>query len=130
VLGMIVLVGLVGKNAILLVDRTNAARSEGMSIREALIDAGNQRLRPILMTSAAMVAGMLPIALASGAGAEWKNSLAWVLIGGLSSSLLLTLVLVPVVYLTVEGVRDRCIHFGRRFVLSPGPAEECHGERA
>src|SRR4030095_10950040 len=65
---------------------------------QALIDANQARLRPILMTTIAMVIGMLPIALASGAGAEWKNGLAWVIIGGLVSSLFLTLVVVPVMY--------------------------------
>jgi HAE1 family hydrophobic/amphiphilic exporter-1 len=96
-LGLIMLVGMVGKNAILLVDRTRVAREEGLEPAEAAVDAGRRRLRPILMTTVAMVAGMLPIALARGAGAEWKNGLAWVLIGGLVGSLLLTLVVVPVV---------------------------------
>lgn len=102
-IGMIMLMGLVAKNAILLVDFTNKLKAEGVPVREALIEAGRERLRPILMTTLAMVFGMLPIALASGAGAETKNGLAWVIIGGLTSSLLLTLVLVPSVYLTVEN---------------------------
>ena len=99
ILGMIILVGLVTKNAILLVDFTNQLKKEGHSTIEALIMAGKLRLRPILMTTLSMVIGLMPLAFAKGAAAEWKNGLAWVLIGGLSSSLLLTLVLVPVVFL-------------------------------
>jgi HAE1 family hydrophobic/amphiphilic exporter-1 len=105
ILGMIMLVGLVSKNAILLVDRTNQKRAEGLSASEALLEAGQTRLRPILMTTLAMVIGMLPIALGSGAGSEWKTGLAWALVGGLSSSMLLTLVLVPVIYLTIDRWR-------------------------
>lgn len=101
-LGMIMLIGLVAKNAILIVDFTNQLKEEGHHTIEALILAGKARLRPILMTTLAMVLGMLPIALAHGAGAEWKSGLAWVLIGGLSSSMILTLVIVPCVYLIVD----------------------------
>jgi HAE1 family hydrophobic/amphiphilic exporter-1 len=102
IIGMIMLMGLVAKNAILIVDFTNQQRALGLSVRDALIEAGRERLRPILMTTLAMVFGMLPIAVASGAGAETKNGLAWVIIGGLTSSLLLTLVLVPSAYMTFE----------------------------
>ena len=98
ILGLIMLIGLVAKNAIILVDFTNQRKAEGASTYQALIDANHARLRPILMTTIAMVIGMMPIALASGAGAEWKNGLAWVIIGGLISSLFLTLVVVPVMY--------------------------------
>lgn len=98
ILGLIMLIGLVAKNAIILVDFTNQRKAEGASTYDALIDANHARLRPILMTTIAMVIGMLPIALASGAGAEWKNGLAWVIIGGLLSSLFLTLIIVPVMY--------------------------------
>ncbi|RYY11046.1 MAG: efflux RND transporter permease subunit, partial [Chitinophagaceae bacterium] len=98
ILGLIMLIGLVAKNAIILVDFTNQRKAEGASTYDALIDANHARLRPILMTTIAMVIGMLPIALASGAGAEWKNGLAWVIIGGLLSSLFLTLIIVPVIY--------------------------------
>lgn len=98
ILGLIMLIGLVAKNAIMLVDFTNQRKAEGASTYDALIDANHARLRPILMTTIAMVIGMLPIALATGAGAEWKNGLAWVIIGGLISSLFLTLVVVPVMY--------------------------------
>jgi HAE1 family hydrophobic/amphiphilic exporter-1 len=103
-LGLIMLIGLVAKNAIILVDFTNQMIAAGQSTRQALINANHARLRPILMTTIAMVFGMLPIALASGAGAEWKNGLAWVVIGGLISSLFLTLIIVPVVYQTFDNI--------------------------
>ena len=104
ILGMIMLIGLVAKNAILLVDFTNQLKEEGKKTYDALVMAGKMRLRPILMTTIAMVIGLLPIALAKGAGAEWKNGLAWALMGGLTSSMIFTLVLVPVVYYMVDLV--------------------------
>ncbi|MDQ3290025.1 MAG: efflux RND transporter permease subunit, partial [Bacteroidota bacterium] len=123
IIGMIMLMGLVAKNAILLVDFTNHLKAQGMVVREALIEAGRERLRPILMTTLAMVFGMLPIALAKGAGAETKNSLAWVIIGGLTSSLLLTLVLVPSIYLTVENALNKLRkRFGRKNPSATVPA--------
>ncbi|MCX6267397.1 MAG: efflux RND transporter permease subunit [Bacteroidetes bacterium] len=107
ILGIIMLVGLVGKNAILLVDFTNQSRAEGHSTFDALILAGKVRMRPILMTTFSMIFGMLPIALASGAGSEWKNGMAWALIGGLTSSLFLTLIVVPVVYSIVAKLKGK-----------------------
>jgi HAE1 family hydrophobic/amphiphilic exporter-1 len=102
--GMIMLVGLVAKNGILLVDRTNQMKlDKGLETNEALVEAGQVRLRPILMTTFAMVMGMLPIAMATSAGSETKSALGVVLIGGLLSSMFLTLVLVPVVYATFDG---------------------------
>jgi HAE1 family hydrophobic/amphiphilic exporter-1 len=106
-IGVIMLMGLVTKNAILLVDRTNMLRERGMGVREALLDAGRTRLRPILMTTATMVFGMAPLALALGAGSEMRQSMAVVVIAGLISSTALTLVLVPVVYALVDGFRLR-----------------------
>lgn len=98
-MGIIMLVGLVAKNAILLVDRTNQMKSEkDYTTYEALLEAGQTRLRPILMTTFAMVMGMLPIAISTSAGSETKSGLGVVLIGGLLSSMFLTLILVPVVY--------------------------------
>lgn len=113
IVGLITLIGLVAKNAILLVDFTNNLRAEGRGVKEALIEAGKERLRPILMTTLAMVFGMLPVAIATGAGAEIKNGMAWVIIGGLISSLLLTLVLVPAVYLSFENIAQK-IHSLRK----------------
>ncbi len=106
-LGLIMLMGLVTKNAILIVDFTNQLKAEGKPYKEALIIAGKGRLRPILMTTLSMVIGMLPIALATGSASEWKNGLAWVIIGGLLSSLILTVYLVPVVYAVVDGFKAR-----------------------
>lgn len=102
ILGIIMLIGLVAKNAILVVDFTNHLKDKGLSTNEALLEATRERLRPVLMTTIAMVVGMLPVALASGAGAAWKNGLAWAIIGGLVSSMFLTLVVVPVVYQLVD----------------------------
>jgi len=107
ILGLIMLIGLVAKNAIILVDFTNQMKAEGKTTHEALILANHARLRPILMTTIAMVIGMMPIALAGGAGAEWKNGLAWVIIGGLLSSLFLTLIVVPVMYQLFDSLLDR-----------------------
>lgn len=106
-LGIIMLVGLVAKNAILLVDRANQMKAEGLSTIEALIDAGKTRIRPIIMTTAAMIFGMLPIALSVSDGAEIKSGLATAIIGGLTSSLFLTLILVPVVYVKVEQWKEK-----------------------
>jgi len=106
-IGIIMLMGLVTKNAILLVDFTNTLRGRGMGMREALLEAGKTRLRPIIMTTATMIFGMMPLALALGAGSEMRQSMAVVIIGGLTSSTLLTLVLVPVVYTYVEGLKEK-----------------------
>ncbi|WP_262246936.1 efflux RND transporter permease subunit [Parapedobacter soli] len=107
ILGLIMLIGLVAKNAIILVDFTNHLKAEGKSTREALLLANQARLRPILMTTIAMVFGMLPIAMATGPSAEWKNGLAWVIIGGLISSLFLTLIVVPVIYQIMDNILHR-----------------------
>jgi len=106
-LGMIMLMGLVVKNAILIVDFTNQLKAQGKHYKEALIIAGKERMRPILMTTIAMVIGMLPIALAKGTASEWKNGLAWVIIGGLLSSLIITVYLVPMVYYIVDSIKER-----------------------
>lgn len=104
-LGLIMLLGLVAKNAILIVDFVDMRLREGAPIFEALIEAGEERLRPIMMTTFAMVFGMLPIALASGDGAEIKNGLAWVILGGLTSSMILTVFLVPGVYYMFYNIK-------------------------
>jgi HAE1 family hydrophobic/amphiphilic exporter-1 len=106
-LGLIMMLGLVAKNGILLVDfASHAKKDSGMGTIEALIAAGRTRLRPILMTTLSMSIGFLPIALAKGAGSEWKNGLAWALIGGLTSSMILTLFIVPVMFQFIEGLRE------------------------
>ena len=106
-LGMIMLIGLVAKNAIMIVDFANMRKAAGANTHDALIQANHARLRPILMTTISMIFGMLPIALAKGAGAEMNNGLAWVVIGGLISSLFLTLIIVPVVYSLFDSLLRR-----------------------
>jgi HAE1 family hydrophobic/amphiphilic exporter-1 len=120
-LGMIMLIGLVTKNAILIVDRANQVREEeGLSTYDALLEAGQLRLRPIVMTTVAMIVGMLPIAIGGGAGGEWKSGLGWALIGGLTSSMFLTLILVPVVYIKFDQWRTSVPAFFRRvFRIKP-----------
>jgi HAE1 family hydrophobic/amphiphilic exporter-1 len=97
-IGMILLMGLVKKNAILLVDYTNVSRERGMSRREAILHAGPIRMRPILMTTFAMIFGMLPVAIGVGEGAETRAPMGIAVIGGLLTSLILTLVVVPAAY--------------------------------
>lgn len=109
-LGMIMLIGLVTKNAILVVDFINSLRNDGMSMTRAIVTGVKLRIRPILMTAISTVVGMLPIALSNAAGSEWKNGLGWVLIGGMTSSMLLSLVVVPVVYLVFENLKQRMLH--------------------
>ncbi|MDP4208172.1 MAG: efflux RND transporter permease subunit [Bacteroidota bacterium] len=108
IFGLIMMMGLVVKNGILLVDKTNDLLKDDKgtnSVNDALVEAGKARFRPILMTTLAMVIGMLPLALAHGASSAFSSGLAWVLIGGLSSSMFLTLVVVPVVYNTMTRLR-------------------------
>ncbi|HTJ11991.1 MAG TPA: efflux RND transporter permease subunit [Dinghuibacter sp.] len=111
ILGLIMLMGLVAKNAIILVDFTNQSKAEGHNTVDALIYANHARLRPILMTTIAMVFGMLPIALAHGGVSAVENGLAWVVIGGLISSMFLTLIVVPVIYSLADGFMRR-FHLG------------------
>ena len=103
-IGIIMLMGLVTKNGILLVDYTNVLRERGLSRLDALIKAGPTRLRPILMTTFAMIFGMLPVALALGEGAEFRAPMGQAVIGGLITSTLLTLFIVPVVYSILDDI--------------------------
>jgi HAE1 family hydrophobic/amphiphilic exporter-1 len=115
ILGIIMLVGLVTKNAILIVDRTIQTRLEqGLSVYDALLEAAKSRLRPILMTTFTMIFGMMPIALSVSPGSEFKSGLAWAIIGGLTSSLFLTLIVVPVVYMKVDEWKEKVPAFFRK----------------
>ncbi|MGH7728669.1 MAG: efflux RND transporter permease subunit, partial [Vulcanimicrobiaceae bacterium] len=106
-MAVIFLFGLVNKNAILLVDRIEKLRALGFPRGEAIAEAGAQRLRPIVMTTTATILGMLPIALGFGAGAELRAPMAVAIIGGLVTSTVLSLVVVPIVYTLLEDLRDR-----------------------
>lgn len=106
-IGLVLLVGLVAKNSILLIDLTNQRREQGMSVAEALLDACPTRMRPVLMTSATIILALSPAALGFGAGAETNGPLSIAVIGGMVSSTLLTLVVVPAVYSLVEGGLQR-----------------------
>ncbi|MBP2651156.1 MAG: acriflavin resistance protein [Firmicutes bacterium] len=110
-IGVIMLMGIVTKNAILLVDYTNQLRSDGLSVEQALLEAGSVRLRPILMTTMAMIFGMAPIALGIGAGAELRQSMGIVLVGGLITSTILTLIVVPLFYLLIERLQEWVKHY-------------------
>lgn len=101
-IGFTMLLGLVTKNAILLVDYANQARERGLPLREAVLEACSLRLRPIFMTTLSTILGMLPIALGIGEGAELRQSMGVVLVGGLTTSTILTLIVVPLMYLLFE----------------------------
>lgn len=106
-IGLLALMGLVMKNGILLVDYTNQLREKGLELKEALLKAGPVRLRPVLMTQIATICGMIPVAISTSQGAEMRNAMAFVAIGGLISSTALTLVVVPVAYLLLESAHER-----------------------
>ncbi len=97
-IGLITLVGLISKHGILIVEFSNQLRRQGMAVHEAVVTAASLRLRPILMTTFAMVLGALPLALASGAGAESRRQIGWVIVGGMSLGTMLTIFVVPTVY--------------------------------
>ncbi len=133
-IGVIMLMGLVTKNAILLVDNANEHRARGLERRKALVEAGRIRLRPIMMTTAAMIFGMLPIAIGMGEGGGFRAPMARAVIGGLITSTLLTLIVVPVAYTYfddfgtwmkqrfVSPERDRTIHREQEEAgMAPGP---------
>jgi predicted RND superfamily exporter protein len=105
-IGVIMLMGLVAKNAILLLDAARKREAEGINREEALMDAGRVRLRPILMTTFALIAGMLPVAIGLGEGGEFYQPLAVAIIGGTITSTLLTLLVVPTFYDSIEIARD------------------------
>lgn len=135
-IGVMMLMGLVAKNAILLIDFTKWGRERhGLPLREALIQAGRVRLRPIVMTSVALIAGMLPVALGKGEGGDFYAPLGRAVIGGVITSTLLTLLVIPTVYEVLDGARERLLGWlRRRFhvgahapavpVPQPGPAAD------
>jgi multidrug efflux pump len=118
-IGMILLVGLVTKNSILLVDYANQLRGRGLEVFDAMLEAGRVRLRPILMTSVATIMGAVPIAIGSGAGATSRRPLGYAIVGGISFSTLLTLFVVPVVWMGLERVLARRRAPAETAVLEP-----------
>jgi HAE1 family hydrophobic/amphiphilic exporter-1 len=119
-IGIIMLMGLVAKNAILLLDAARKREEEGYGREDALMHAGRMRLRPILMTTFALIAGMIPVALGLGEGGEFYRPLAVAIIGGTITSTILTLLVVPTFYDSIEIARDRAMaKFGRRAVRWP-----------
>ncbi len=109
-IGVILLMGIVAKNAILLIDFAKWSREErGLSTREALIEAGRIRLRPILMTTVALIAGMIPVALGVGEGADFRAPLGDAVIGGVVTSTILTLLVIPTFYEILDEWRDRLL---------------------
>ncbi len=106
-IGLVMLIGLITKNGILIVDFTNQLRDRGMEKLQALAEASALRLRPILMTSAATVLGAVPLAIATGAGAESRSAIGWVIVGGVSIGTLFTLFVIPVAYTYIVGERQR-----------------------
>jgi multidrug efflux pump len=121
-IGLITLVGLITKHGILILEFTNQLREEGKEMADALVEAAELRLRPILMTTGAMVLGALPLALAHGAGAESRSQIGWVIVGGMSFGTLLTLYVVPVAY-TYLARAKRSVHGHAVHVPHPAPAE-------
>ena len=113
-IGFTMLLGLVTKNAILLIDYANQQREKGLDIRSATLEACSLRLRPILMTTLSTILGMLPIAMGIGEGAELRQSMGVVLVGGLITSTMLTLLVVPVVYMEFEKWKENIINLPER----------------
>jgi HAE1 family hydrophobic/amphiphilic exporter-1 len=127
-MGFIMLIGLVGKNAILLVDYTNTLRERGHNRHDALVEAGPTRLRPIMMTTLAMVLSMLPVALALGRGSEFRAPLGIVIIGGLTLSTLLTLFVIPCSYTLFDDLSNSFSKLLRRGRPKVEPAPAASGE--
>jgi HAE1 family hydrophobic/amphiphilic exporter-1 len=119
-LGVLLLIGIVKKNGILQVDYMNRLYRQGMPLREAILEANRVRLRPILMTTSAIVAGLIPTAVGIGVGASQRSAIAVTIIGGQTLCLLLTLLVIPVTYSYVEGAKAWLAR--RRLAPAPAPA--------
>ncbi len=127
-IGVILLMGIVAKNAILLIDFAKWSEEAGMDRREALIQAGRVRLRPILMTTFALIAGMVPVALGGGEGGDFRAPLGIAVIGGVITSTLLTLLVIPTVYEILADTRDwlaaRFFRSGDKAIRATGHAPD------
>jgi HAE1 family hydrophobic/amphiphilic exporter-1 len=119
-IGLVLLVGLAAKNGILLVEYTNQLREKGMSVHDALVEAGAVRLRPILMTAISTIAGVIPVVLGLGEGSESRQPMGVAISGGMLSSTFLTLAVVPVVYSYLDQLAHwRAFSFMKRKVMAP-----------
>jgi HAE1 family hydrophobic/amphiphilic exporter-1 len=124
-IAFLMLMGIVMKNGILLVDYTNTLRARGLPLMEAVLEAGPIRMRPVLMTAVSTIFGMIPVAFGTGDGSEWRNPMGVVAIGGLATSTLLTLLVVPVVYTLIDDagrLLTRGLGRVRRAEAAPGVA--------
>ena len=128
VIGILMLMGIVTKNAIMLVEFAIDSIREGKPRQEAMIDAGMKRARPIVMTTIAMAAGMMPSALAFGDGGEFRSPMALAVIGGLLFSTVLSLVFVPAMFMVMDDVGSLIWRFGKRLIVSSGEAEREQAE--
>jgi multidrug efflux pump len=113
-IGLITLIGLISKHGILLVEFANQLRAKGKNLQQAIVDAAAVRLRPILMTTSAMVLGAIPLSLATGAGALSRNQLGWVIVGGMVFGTMVTLFVVPSVYITLNVLKEKFMGARRR----------------
>jgi multidrug efflux pump subunit AcrB len=124
------LMGIVTKNAIMLVEFAVESMRDGKPREEAIIDAGMKRARPIVMTTIAMAAGMMPSALAFGAGGEFRSPMALAVIGGLIFSTILSLVFVPAMFMVMDDIGALIWRFARRLVTAHGREDEQAGDHA
>jgi multidrug efflux pump subunit AcrB len=129
-IGILMLMGIVTKNAIMLVEFAVESIREGKPRDEAIIDAGMKRARPIVMTTIAMAAGMMPSALAFGAGGEFRSPMALAVIGGLVFSTVLSLVFVPAMFMMMDDIGALFWRFGKRLLASSGENEHPPADQA
>jgi multidrug efflux pump subunit AcrB len=122
-IGILMLMGIVTKNAIMLVEFAVESMREGKPRDEAIIDAGMKRARPIVMTTIAMAAGMIPSALAFGAGGEFRSPMALAVIGGLLFSTVLSLVFVPAMFMLMDDIGALCWRLGKKLIVSTGETD-------
>jgi multidrug efflux pump len=126
-IGMILLIGLMAKNGILIVEFANQLRDEGKSIHEAVLEASVVRLRPILMTSIATVCGAVPLAIATGAGAESRSAIGWVIIGGVSFATVMTSFIIPCLYLLLARFTKPISAIAQRLAALEKDERPAHG---
>jgi multidrug efflux pump subunit AcrB len=129
-IGILMLMGIVTKNAIMLVEFAVESMREGRPRHEAIIDAGMKRARPIVMTTIAMAAGMMPSALAFGAGGEFRSPMALAVIGGLIFSTVLSLVFVPAMFMLMDDIGALCWRFGKKLVVSHAESDEARPDHS